>query len=230
MFVLAAVPICWPRARQYNSSLLLFGTGSLVGICAFDLLPDFYKMGGLKGLPLMVAAALVFSIAHLFQGHDHAHSHEHDFADEHTHSHALRSPYIFLVAITVHCFTSGLLLGVSDQFSKHLADSVFAALFIHKIYESFAVSVLLVSYKRRTLWTVSMLSLYLLSFPAGAAVAKYYGQVNHELLLIITGIAIGSLIGCLIFDFIVPSFQQIRQNRRQLIWLIAGLLVTAVLI
>ena len=61
-------------------------------------------------------------------------------------------------------------------------------------------------------------------------VAKYYGQVNHELLLVITGIAIGSLIGCLIFDFIIPSYQKIRKNRRQLIWLLVGLLVTIVII
>ncbi len=215
MFVFAMLPIFLPRAQGYGGPILLFGTGSLLGICIFDLFPDFYKLGGLKGLPFLLAVWVVYSLLHLFHSHHHL-GHHH-----------VRSPYTFLTAITAHCFTSGLLLGISTDFSRHLAETVFAALLVHKIYETMTVSTLLLSFKKPVNWTIQMLAIYLISLPLGVATARALnGHIHQTAILVISGLAIGSLAGCLIFDFVLPSARYVRQNCRQLIWLLAGLLLT----
>ncbi len=222
MIGFAVLPIFLPRVQTYGGPILLFGTGSLLGIFAFDLLPDFYKMGGLAGLPLLIAVWVVYSLIHLFHDHQHHVSANGERA---------RTPYAFFMAITAHCFTSGLLLGVSNQFTKHLAETVFVALLVHKIYEAITVSTILLSFKRRMSWMFRMLAIYLLSFPAGVIAAHLFsGTIHHAAILLISGLAIGSLAGCLVFDFILPSVRYARQNSRQLIWLLAGLILALVLV
>ena len=221
MIGFAVLPIFLPRVQAYGGPILLFGTGSLLGIFAFDLIPDFYKMGGLAGLPLLIAVWVVYSLIHL------VHDHHHLSANcEHA-----RTPYTFFAAITAHCFTSGLLLGVSNQFTKHLAETVFVALLVHKIYEAITVSTILLSFKRRMSWMFRMLAIYLLSFPTGVIAAYLFnGIIHHAAILLISSLAIGSLAGCLVFDFILPSVRYARQNSRQLIWLLAGLVLALVLV
>ena len=222
MIGFAALPIFLPCMQRYGGPILLFGTGSLLGICAFDLFPDFYKMGGLAGLPLLIAVWVVYSLIHLF------HDHHHHLSAGCDHP---RTPYTFLAAITVHCFTSGLLLGVSNQFTKHLAETVFVALLVHKIYEAITVSTILLSFKRRMFWMIGMIAIYLLSFPAGVIIAHFFNdEIHHTALLLISGLAIGSLAGCLVFDFVLPSVRYVRQNKKQLIWLLAGLVLARILI
>lgn len=226
MFLLASVPILIPHVRNYYGPLFLFGTGSLLGICAFDLAPDVFELGGFSGISLVVGVWAIYSAVHLFHSHDHIEEHPKEEG---------RTPYVFLTAISAHCFSSGLLLGVSGQFSAKLSHAVFTALLAHKIYEAMAVSSMLVGYERKTSWTLAMLGLYLASFPAGAFFTEIFkGQISHTWVLFISGLALGSLAGCLLFDFLIPSIKHLRKSAVkapwQVAWLAAGIVLTYIFI
>ena len=78
---------------------------------------------------------------------------------------------------------------------------------------------------------IGMIAIYLLSFPAGVIIAHFFNdEIHHTALLLISGLAIGSLAGCLVFDFVLPSVRYVRQNKKQLIWLLAGLVLARILI
>ncbi|OFZ19435.1 MAG: hypothetical protein A2Z20_05150 [Bdellovibrionales bacterium RBG_16_40_8] len=218
MFALAALPIFLPRKNWKKGPLFLFGTGALLGLCVFDLLPDVFHQNGISGITFVFIVWVIYSLVHLF------HSHQHKTRSN-------LSAYIFLTAISLHCFSSGLFFGFSDNLSSHLLRTLFIALLAHKVYESLAVSSLLVSYRRSLRWTVAMLTLYLLSFPAGVFFAQFFGKIINPLVfLVVSGLALGSLAGCLVFDFLLPSLTYIRRNLIQLGWFAAGVILTLFII
>jgi zinc transporter ZupT len=218
MFILAVVPIALPQVRKYYGPVFLFGTGALVSICLFDLLPSVFELGGSRAFPLVFGAWILYSLVHLFHSHHHINENE---------EHQSHSPYPFFVAITIHCFSSGLLLGISNYFSAHLAHAILIALVAHKVYEAMAVSTLLVSFRRTLVWTLSLVTIYVLSFPIGYYLATVFNSlITPSLILIISGVAVGSLAGCLIFDFIIPSYSYVKASWKQGIWLLLGVLIT----
>ena len=228
MFFLAAMPILIPHVRKYSGRLFLFGTGSLIGICIFDLGPEVIENGGVSSISLVIIVWFAYSLFHLFHSHHHTHEIK---TQEATHSttacKGTYSPYLFLVAISTHCFTSGLLLGVSRQFSPRLSHAIFTALLAHKIYEALAVSSLLLSYRKKISWTLKMIGVYLVSFPLGIFFTEIFKtQIHHSTVLIISGLALGSLAGCLVFDFLVPSLKYLKHRATEVAWLIAGIVLT----
>ena len=66
-----------------------------------------------------------------------------------------------------------------------------------------------------------------LSFPAGVVLTLAYRSVfTQSIALVATSLAVGSLLGCLMFDFLIPSVSQIRNRRYDLGWIAAGLILT----
>ncbi len=75
-----------------------------------------------------------------------------------------------------------------------------------------------------------MLAIYLSTLPLGVALTGFFQKdISHMAVMIITGLAIGSLVGCLIFDFILPSINFVKRSALQATWLVAGLFLALLL-
>lgn len=223
MFVLAAVPPFLPQISKYFEQLFLFGTGALLGLCVFDLFPEIFEAGGALGISIVLSVWVLYSAFHVFYSHHHTHTIDPALMTTQA-CERKKSPYIFLFSISLHCFTSGLLLGVSGDFSKKLSTTIFTVLLAHKIFETTTVSSLLLTYKKKAPWTLGMLAIYIFSLPLGVLFTDLFKEkLNHVLILWISGVALGSLAGCLVFDFMIPSYAHIKNRRVQIIWFLLGM-------
>lgn len=216
---LCVLPLISKRVRSHSGVLVLTGTGAMLGLCIFDLIPDVYEMGGAKGVVLTAAIWALYSLLHVFHLDQH---------HQQTYEGAVVTPSpFFFVAITGHCFASGMLLTVSRSFSVVLSGNVYAALLIHKAYEALTVSSILVGNTKSRAGSVGVIGAYTLSFPLGVGLAMLLGDTKGQYIaLAISGIAVGTLLGCLIFDFVIPSFFELKQRRSHLAWIVFGLLLT----
>jgi zinc transporter ZupT len=221
--------------------LFLFGTGALFGICVFDLLPDIFEMGGRSGLAMSIAVGVAYSLVHLFHLRKHQSQNdssrnrsqdkaacEESHCENHNRQHAHSLP-IFFVSIVSHCFASGILLSVSRELSEKLAGAVFLALLGHKGYECIVFISLLISHRLSRLGTIAAIAVYCLALPAGVLTAVLLnGHWTQNLAVYVSSIAVGSLLGCLVFDFMLPSFETIKRERLRVGWVLLGLALTRV--
>lgn len=235
MLAVCSLPFVFRRARYSSGVLFLFGTGALFGICVFDLIPDIFEMGGHTGLGIAIAAGLAYSSVHLWhlRKHQHAAGHEkcdhpHDhFHNDHLHRQHAHSLPIFFISIVSHCFASGVLLTVSREISEKLAGAVFLALLGHKGYECIVFISLLLGHRLSRSGTLAAIAVYCLALPAGVfTAAALNGQWNQTIAIYVSSLAVGSLLGCLVFDFLLPSFQTIRRERRRAGWIALGFALT----
>ncbi len=220
----------YAQVKRHSRLLFLVGTGAMFGLCFFDLLPDVIEIGGRSSLYIIGVVWLLYSLIHLFHLGHHEADHDHDCGDPTLHggghSHSFR---LFCGSLMTHCFASGILLSLSHGFSPQIANTVFLALIAHKGYEALMFSSILVKqhYARLTQW--GLLCMYSLSLPVGVAVAYFLKDTfSQELAMIMSSVAVGTLLGCLIFDFMIPTVRQLRTRRRELIWIAVGLILTQI--
>lgn len=222
MAIFCVLPLVSERVRAHSKTLFLIGTGAMFGLCFFDLLPDVFELGGRSSLYVAGAVWAVYSVLHIFHiGHHHGHEHE---GEVHETSH---TPYLFLASIIGHCFASGMLLAASQSLSARIASTVFIALIAHKGYESLTVSSVLLRQVRSKAGRVAAIAIYSLALPMGVVVTSFFReQMSQEIAVFISSLAIGTLLGCLIFDFLLPSIHELKARRSQVGWLLLGLGIT----
>lgn len=229
ILISALVPFFWKLNHKKNSMMFLIGTGALTGIVIFDLLPDLWSLGGRQSLWILFGVWALYSVMHYFQiGHHH---HDHALA-EHVEDTSVahiqeNSIFFILSSMMLHCFASGVLLAVSSEISSGLAKNVFYALIAHKVYEALTVSSVIVEkIKTRTKVMLALLA-YSFSLPVGVALSlAFRGSLSPNVAIIATSIAAGTLLGCLVFDFWLPTLSHLKHSRRDLGWIILGLLLT----
>ena len=240
MALLSVLPLFSERVRKHSHLFFLAGTGALAGLCAFDLLPDLYEMGGRSSFIITGIVWAVYSVMHLFHighhhhhHHGHSHDHSHDHGGEHDHDHdhkheTANEPFLpFLISMMVHCFSSGILLVASNALSDGMGKTVFLALIAHKGYESLTVSSVLVERIKTQRQRILALAGFAGALPVGVVFALcFQNSVNQKVALIATSLAVGSLLGCLIFDFLVPSLSHLKTRKMDLGWVVVGLLIT----
>jgi zinc transporter ZupT len=184
-------------------------------------LPDVFEIGGVNGIVLTVLIWAVYSLLHVF------HLDQHHF-QAYEGAVVTPSPFFFY-SIIGHCLASGMLLTVSRSYSETLSVNVYAALLIHKAYEALTVSSILVGNGKSRARSFGIISAYSLSFPVGVFLAIALGtSAGRTVALMISALAVGTLLGCLIFDFLIPSFTRLRQNRSHVAWIALGLLLTQI--
>lgn len=218
MFLLSALPLFVQRIQVYSHILLLFGTGSLLGICLFDLFPDVLHLGGRTSILVMFLVWAVYLLFHIF------HLHYHEQSDRRNHE-----GRFFIISMVIHCLASGMLLAVAQEYSPSIAKTVFLALLAHKGYEAFSVSSVLQNkvHSRKKLW--AWLLLYSISLPIGVFSTVWIGLgMLHSTAVLLISISAGTLLGCMMYDFLIPSFKQIQQSKKELLWLILGMVLTLV--
>jgi zinc transporter ZupT len=222
---LSIAPLYSARIRSNSKLFFLLGTGALAGICFFELLPDVFKMGGRWSIAVTGIVWVAYSILHLFHlGHHHHH-------DTQTRDpglvHKNFSVAVFLGSMIAHCMASGMLLVLSDGFTRTFSHTVFLALLAHKTYEALTVSSILLETQKSRRGFITSVSLYALSFPAGVVVTYLAGSlITQNVALFGTSLAVGTLLGCLIFDFLMPSLTHLKKRRADLAWIFVGLLAT----
>ncbi len=236
MAVFGIAPHLIRRVRDSSQSLLLVGTGALVGIYFFDLLPDVLEVGGRSSLLIVGIVWALYSVVHTF----HLHQHQHEEEEYHaTHQHQDAPVGLLMAAMLAHCVTSGIFLSLSQSLSVAVEHSFFLALLAHKGFEALSFSLIL----RNRVGSIKQFSFLMLAYsfalPFGAgttyllmkSLASPESAEGVRTLAIITAsVASGSLLGCMIHDFVIPTFRKVRHQKSELAWVAAGLLMTLGLI
>lgn len=130
-----------------------------------------------------------------------------------------------------------MLLYLSHDLSPKIAASVFLALIGHKGYEAISVSVLLSQRTRKTKTFLAYAISYAASFPIGVAVTSglshFFGStvspaVVKVVAIGVASVAVGSLAGCMINDFLLPSLRHVRTRRLEAAWMLLGVGLTLI--
>ena len=227
ILVSASIPFFWKQTHKKNSIIFLLGTGALTGIVVFDLLPDLWELGGARSLWMLLAVWIVYSVAHIF----HIGPHHHDVpaqTEDTSVAHIQESSILFILSsMMAHCFASGVLLAVSSEVSTGLAKNVFYALLAHKVYEALTVSSVIVEKVKSRVKVVISLLAYSFSLPMGVLVSFLFrSDLSPSIAIVATSLAAGTLLGCLVFDFWMPTLAHLRHSKKDLAWLVLGLLMT----
>jgi zinc transporter ZupT len=233
MALFCVAPRFFRSMRESSQVFLLIGTGALVGIYFFDLLPDVVEIGGRSSLIIVLAVWAVYSLVHSF--HLHHHQQEHCELDSHHEAEPSIGVGFLMVSMVAHCLASGMFLSLSRGLSQSIEHTVFWALLAHKGYEALSVSLVLQERVRSARKLAVLTALYALSFPAGVAITvlatQALGGPEHEhwiraAAVVVASVAAGSLMGCMIHDFVIPSFKQVKTRRSELAWVALGLVGT----
>jgi zinc transporter ZupT len=230
-----AAPRFSAKVAAHSKILLLIGTGGLVSLYFADLLPDVLQLGGYSSLAIIIAVWLTYSYfhsshVHFHEGHEEGHTHAHDVPD---------SPKFLMISMVSHCFSSGMLLYMSHELSSRIAASVFFALIGHKGYEALSVSVLLSQKIKESRKFLAYAVVYSLAFPIGvittAALAHFLGAgmspvVIKTTAMVVASVAVGSLAGCMIHDFLLPSIRHVKTRRIEAGWMLVGVALTFIFV
>lgn len=221
------LPAFVARMRTPSRTLLLLSTGGLVALFGGELIPEVLQKGG--GISLGIILAVWFGFSRIPGLHHHGSGHEHDGHD-HEHSY----PGLLVLSMGAHAIASGALLFTASNLSGAAADAAFGALLAHKGYEAISVSSLLrdqvTSDRKYAFWT----GLYLAAFPFGFSLAAITARLmggdlvpSHvELAAVVLGsIAIGTLMSCVLHDFLMPSLRRVRERKLEAIWIALGAVI-----
>jgi len=181
------------RNAQRLQFILAFTAGVLLGIVAFDLLPEIFGMAHEQGLdPRAAMLALVagFVLFHALEKFVLVHSvHEAQYAE---HSHPRRG-VLAAAALVGHSFMDGLGIGVGFQVSPSLGVAIAAAVVAHDFCDGLnTVSLMLVNRNTRAR-SIVMLALDAIAPIAGAASSLLF-EFPRALLMLYLGFFAGFLL------------------------------------
>ena len=214
------------RARDRLHLVLGLSAGLLLGLVAFDLLPEVFEMSSsnLLGAPA-VSVAIVggFLLLHVYErffgSHEPAES---DYGQDHTHSANLAGS-VGALAMGVHVFLDGLALGVAFAIDEKLGIAVFVALLVHAFSDGLnTVSLLIKSGKwsRKAIWLLGVDSVARIS---GAAIGASITISSN-----LTAIYLAAFSGILIYlatSHILPEAHARHESRWTLISTLAGVAI-----
>jgi zinc transporter ZupT len=241
----AAVPLLIGRQRGIPLWLLPLATGVMIGLCGFGLLPEVLHEGGRLSAEVVLTVAVVYSIIHLLHVSQHAHlTHDHTSGHcDHHHEGESDIPsgdnakplLVFFCSILLHSLFDGALLVISNNLVSTAFVTVIFSLAIHKLFEAMSVSSIVLGRRGSVNEALPLIGLYLLSFPCGVVVATVLKlfvreELLHPFALVVMAAAIGNLVSCLLYDFVLPSLRRFRQARAELAWLAFGIAAAAALL
>lgn len=163
------------RARDRLHLVLGLAAGLLLGLVAFDLLPEVFEMSTTTflGAP-SVSVALIsgFLLLHLYEkffgSHEPAES---DYGHEHKHT-ANVTGSVGALAMGLHVFLDGLALGVAFSIDEKLGIAVFVALLVHAFSDGLNTVAMLVKTNKWTKKGVWLLGVDSIARVSGAAIGS----------------------------------------------------------
>ena len=219
------------RARDRLHLVLGLAAGLLLGLVAFDLLPEVFEMSKAEflGAPA-VSVALVagFLLLHIYErtfgSHEPAES---DYGHEHKHSVNVAGG-LGALAMGGHVFLDGLALGVAFSIDEKLGIAVFVALLVHAFSDGLnTVSLLIKSGKwtRKGIWLLGVDSIARIS---GAVIGS-----SLALSADFTALYLAAFSGILIYlatGHILPEAHARHATRWTLVSTIAGVAIMWLLV
>ncbi len=214
------------RAKDRLHLVLGLAAGLLLGLVAFDLLPEVFEMSSSEflGAPA-VSVALVagFLLLHIYErffgSHEPAES---DYGHDHKHS-ANVAGGLGALAMGGHVFLDGLALGVAFSIDDKLGIAVFVALLVHAFSDGLnTVSLLVKSGKwtRKGIWLLGVDSIARIS---GAVIGS-----NLALSEDFTALYLAAFSGILIYlatSHILPEAHARHASRWTLVSTVAGVAI-----
>ena len=164
------------KAKNRLHLVLGLSAGLLLGLVAFDLLPEVFELGTQEFLHApVVSIALIagFLLLHfyerIFGSHEPAES---DYGHDHKHSHNFTGAF-GAIAMGGHVFLDGVALGLSFKVSNALGLAVFIAILSHAFSDGLNTVSLLIKSGHWTKRAIALLGLDAIMRIGGAALGTY---------------------------------------------------------
>ena len=214
------------RAKDRLHLVLGLSAGLLLGLVAFDLLPEVFELSTQEVLHApAVSVALIagFLLLHfyekLFGSHEPSES---DYGHDHKHSHNFTGAF-GAIAMGGHVFLDGLALGVAFKVSSDLGLAVFIALLVH----AFSDGLNTVSFMIKSgLWgkkSISLLGVDALARVSGAALGSTLVLSNNLIALYLA--AFSGIVIYLATSHILPEAHSRHSSRLTMVATISGVLI-----
>jgi ZIP family zinc transporter len=214
------------RAKDRLHLVLGLSAGLLLGLVAFDLLPEVFELGTQEIFHApAVSVALIggFLLLHfyeqIFGSHEPAES---DYGNDHKHSHSF-SGVLGSVAMGGHVFLDGLALGVAFKVSSDLGFVVFIALLAHAFSDGLNTVSFLV---KSGLWgkkSFALIGVDTVARVSGAALGSTLALSNDFIALYLAAFA--GIIIYLATSHILPEAHSNHSSRLTMAATIAGVLI-----
>ena len=164
------------RSKDRFHLVLGLSAGLLLGLVAFDLIPEFSKNNSISigNIPAVYLAFVVgFLILHFSE--QFAGSHEPADSDfEHDHSHYGNiAGSLGALAMAIHIFLDGIALGVAFKVSHNLGYAVFIALLVHAFSDGLNTVAMLVKSDKWRKNALMLLEVDALARIGGASIGTY---------------------------------------------------------
>ena len=214
------------KAKNRLHLVLGLSAGLLLGLVAFDLLPEVFELGTQEFLHApVVSIALIagFLLLHfyerIFGSHEPAGS---DYSHDHEHAHNLTGAF-GAIAMGGHVFLDGLALGVAFKVSSDLGLAVFIALLVH----AFSDGLNTVSFMIKSgLWgkkSIGLLGVDALARISGAALGSTLILSNNLIAIYLA--AFSGIVIYLATSHILPEAHSRHSSRWTLVATITGVLI-----
>ena len=214
------------KAKDRLHLVLGLSAGLLLGLVAFDLLPEVFNLGTAEvlGAPAVSVALIVgFLLLHfyeqLFGSHEPAES---DYGHDHSHYSNIAGALVALAMIG-HVFLDGLALGVAFKVSSDLGIAVFIALLVHAFSDGLnTVSFLIKSgtWGKKGVWLLGVDAIARIS---GAALGTTLALSNNFIAIYLAGFA--GIVIYLATSHILPEAHSRHSSRYTILATIVGVLV-----
>jgi ZIP family zinc transporter len=214
------------RAKDRLHLVLGLAAGLLLGLVAFELLPEVFEISRSEflGVPTVsVALIMGFLLLHIYErafgSHEPAES---DYGHDHSHSVNFAGGF-GAAAMAGHVFLDGLALGIAFTIDTRLGLTVFVALLVHAFSDGLnTVSLLIKSgqWSRKGAWLLLVDSVARIT---GALIGSTFA-INSEF----TALYLAAFAGVLIYlatSHILPEAHSRHASRWTLISTIAGVLI-----
>ncbi len=198
-----------------------FTAGVLLGVVAFDLLPEIFELlqtTGLDPVAPMITLVIGFLAFHVIEKLAIIHTaHEGEYADDHEHP---RLGQLSALALIGHSFFDGMAIGLAFQVNAGVGLAVAIAVIAHDFSDGLNTVTLMLKHRNSSKRAVAMLVLDALAPVAGAASTLLF-QLSDTHLLLYLGFFAGFLLYLGASD-ILPEAHAKHPSRLTLLLTISG--------
>ncbi|NBU31585.1 MAG: divalent heavy-metal cations transporter [Actinobacteria bacterium] len=215
------------RTRDKMHLLLGFSGGLLLGLAAFDLIPEVFDLSDdeIFHIPtVMICLVVGFLLLHIIERISGAHEPvETEYVHDHQHSHGITAGYVGAAAMVIHVFLDGVAIGLSFQVSNALGVAVAIAVVAHAFTDGLNTVALLVDSGNWRKQSVYLLGVDGVARLSGAALGTYI-LISERFVSLYLALFAGMII-YLATSHILPEAHSKHPSRLTLISTIAGVLV-----
>lgn len=183
--------------KKYNTNFyqifLTFSGSFLFAITMVHLIPDFFAStdGHEAGIYVLIGFIFQQILEFFSSGAEHGHLHHHD--EDHAHDRFFALP--FIVALVIHAFMEGIMLGREDMHEGgHTVPLI--GIVLHKMPAAFALMTIVLCHYVKNIWPFIYLLIFALATPAGIIMTNIWldGGTQPGWWEVVYGIVIGNFL------------------------------------